>query len=619
MSVKKDIRYINKDFSQFRESLIAFAKNYYPTTYNDFNETSPGMMFIEMASYVGDVLSFYTDTQLRESLLSQVEERGNLLTLASILGSKPRSKTAANVKLDVFQLLPVVGSSPDYSYALSFEPNAQITATNGRRYRTIDSVDFRFSSSIDPTEVTVYQTSGGTVQYYLLKKQVAAVSGEIKTANYTFSDPKAYDKIVLPDTDVLEIIDVVDSDGNIWYETPYLAQDTIVDSIQNVPFNDPQLSTYRSSVPYLLKLRRTPRRFVTRLREDGLLEMQFGAGVSSDRDEEIIPNPLNVGMGLTYFANSTDASIDPSNFLYTKTYGLVPQNTTLSIRYTVGGGVIDNVGINTINELTRTSVNYNNATETLDPTVLTTIQNSLVFNNALPAIGGADERDIESMRLDAMANFATQNRIVTKEDYIVRAYAMPAKFGTVHKAYVVPDDQIQTANQDTRIPNSMAIDLYVLGYDGNRNLVALNQAIKENLRNYLSQYRMLTDAINIKDAFIINFGIDYEIIVRPNYNASEVLVKCTNYLKKKFDADKMQINQPLFISNLYSELDSIDGVQTVVNVTFKNLYDSTAGYSDNIYSFEAATKNGIVYPSLDPAIFEIKYPNQDIRGRAVAI
>ncbi len=170
MSVKKDIRYVNKDFSQFRESLIAFAKNYYPTTYNDFNETSPGMMFIEMASYVGDVLSFYTDTQLRESLLSQVEERGNLLTLASILGSKPRSKTAANVKLDVFQLLPAAGSAPDYSYALSFEPNVQITATNGRRYRTIDSVDFRFSSSIDPTEVTVYQTSGPNVQYYLLKE-----------------------------------------------------------------------------------------------------------------------------------------------------------------------------------------------------------------------------------------------------------------------------------------------------------------------------------------------------------------------------------------------------------------------------------------------------------------
>ena len=619
MSVKKDIRYVNKDFSQFRESLIAFAKNYYPNTYNDFNETSPGMMFIEMASYVGDVLSFYTDTQLRESLLSQVEERGNLLTLASIFGSKPRSRTAANVKLDVFQLLPTAGSAPDFSYALSFEPNAQITATNGRKYRTIESVDFRFSSSLDPTEVTVYQTSSGNVQYYLLKKQVAAISGEIKTATYTFGNPKLYDKIALPDANVLEIIDVVDSDGNIWYETPYLAQDTLIDAIQNVPYNDPQLSVYRSSVPYLLKLRRTPRRFVTRLREDGLLEMQFGAGVSSDRDEELIPNPLNVGMGLTYFANSTDASIDPTNFLYTKTYGLAPQNTTLSIRYSIGGGVIDNVSVNTINELTRTSINYTNATETLDSGILTTIQNSLVFNNSVPAIGGADERDVETLRLDAMANFATQNRVVTKEDYIVRCYGMPAKFGTVHKAYVVPDDQIQTANLDTRIPNSMAIDLYVLGYDGNRNLTPLNQAIKENLRNYLSQYRMLTDAINIKDAFIINFGIDYEIIVRPNYNASEVLLRCTDYLKKKFDIDKMQINQPLFISNLFSELDSIDGVQTVVNVAFKNLYDSTSGYSNNVYSFEAATRNGIVYPSLDPAIFEIKYPNQDIRGRAVGI
>ena len=242
--IKKDVKYINKDFGQFRQNLINFAKNYFPNTYNDFNESSPGMMFIEMASYVGDVLSFYTDTQFKESLLTLVEEPANLYNLAQAIGYKPKLRTAANATVDVFQLLPSIGTGantkPDFRYALSVPANSVISTENKITFRTLDTVDFGFSSSYSPSDVSIYQLNGsGQIQYYLIKKQVPALAGEIRSATFTFGQPKPYDKIVIDETDaVLEIIDVTDNDGNTWYEVPYLAQDVIPVSIPNTSYYD---------------------------------------------------------------------------------------------------------------------------------------------------------------------------------------------------------------------------------------------------------------------------------------------------------------------------------------------------------------------------------------------
>ena len=280
--VKKDVKYLNKDFAQFRRNLINFAKNYFPNTYNDFNETSPGMMFIEMAAYIGDVLSYYTDTTLRESLISEANEKANIYLLSQLYGYKPKRTAPANVMCDIYQLVPSrtksVGGSiggdantPDYRYALSVKAGVEISTETGEKFRTLHPVEFKTSSSFDEVDISVYETdSAGNVTYYLLKKQVPAVSGLVKTKEYVFNDPKPYDKIVLPEDDlnVIDIIDVYDSDGNKWYETDYLAQDTIFEDIENVAYNDPDLSTYNSTVPYILRLKRTPRRFVKRLRED---------------------------------------------------------------------------------------------------------------------------------------------------------------------------------------------------------------------------------------------------------------------------------------------------------------------------------------------------------------
>ena len=624
METKKDISYLGKDFGQFRKGLIDFTKQYFPDTYVDFNESSPGMVFLELAAYVGDVLSYYADSNLKESMLEQASERANIFDIAKSLGYNPNNVVPAYVTLDVFHIIPSIGAgatvAPDFNYALSIKPGMRVKQNNGAAiFRTLDSIDFAYSSSTSPTEITIYESNATTKlpTYYLLKKQVRAVSGDVKTATYSFTTPLAYDKIVLPDTNISEIISVVESDGDNWYQVPYLAQDTIFEDVPNLAENDPDLAQYRSSSPSLLKLKKTAKRYITRLRSDNKLELQFGAGISDNNDEEIVPNPDNVGNGLAGFRRNVDVDIDPSNFLYTRTYGQAPSNTTLTITYTIGNGIVDNVPANVLTLVN--FVEYNDDINTSNSgNLVNFVKSTIAVNNSGPASGAKTSDTLQDIKNNALANFATQNRLVTREDYIIRAYSMPAKFGSVAKAYIVPDDQItQTNYQQSRIANPLAMNMYVLGFNDSKQLFELNQAVKENLKTYLNYYRILTDAVNIKDAFIINLGIDFEISVLPNYNSNEVLLKCINALKSMFNVDRWQINQPIIKSDITTTLANIKGVQTVVGATISNLYDITFGYSGNVYDINSATKNGVIYPSLDPSIFEVKFPNRDIKGRVV--
>ena len=625
METKKNISYLNKDFGQFRKNLIDFTKQYFPNTYNDFHESSPGMVFVELAAYVGDVLSYYTDTNLKESMLEQATERSNIYDIAKTLGYKPKNVVPAHVTLDIYQLLPAKGSgatvSPDFSFALNILSGLIVNQTNGNaKFRTTDSVDFNYSSSLSPTEITVYEIDSVTKQptYFLLKKQVDAVSGDIKQAEYSFGSPVAYDKILLPDTNIIEIISVTESDGDAWYEVPYLAQDTIFEEAVNLAENDPELSIYRANVPSLLKLKKTAKRYITRIRSDNKIELQFGSGVSEDHDAELIPNPKNVGNGLLSVRNEIDIDIDPSNFLYTRAYGQAPANTTLTIQYSVGTGLSDNVESNVLTKISEIKFN-DDVNSSTNASALNFIKNTVTVNNPAAAAGARTADSLQDIKNNALANFATQARLVTREDYIIRTYSMPAKFGSIAKAYIIPDDQIsQKDMQQSRIANPLAMNLYVLGFNQNKQLTHLNDAVKENLKTYLDHYRILTDAVNIKNAFIINIGIQFEITVLSNYNSNEVLLNCINAIKTYFSIDSWQINQPIIKSDLVNTIGSVRGVQNVVNVVFENLYDTEFNYSGNVYDLNASTKNGIIYPSLDPSIFELKFPDQDIKGRVVS-
>tara|TARA_Y100001973_G_scaffold69515_1_gene101424 strand:+ start:4076 stop:5962 length:1887 start_codon:yes stop_codon:yes gene_type:complete len=612
----KEIKYISKDYSSYKNQLIEFTQTYFPENFNDFSEGNPGMMFLEMAAYVGDVLSFYTDTQLQESFLNLAQDQENLYNMAYAMGYKPKMTSAASAGLVISQLVPAknVGGTykPDYDYALRVKSNSTFASTEGQTFYLSQDADFTYSSSFSPTTSSVYQYDGsGNPEYYVLEKNVKAISGDTRTQTFNIEEIKKFNTITLFDNNVISIESITDSDGNEWYEVPYLAQDTIFEQVTNNAANDPSMHHYNNETPYLLKLKRVPKRFVCRIKPNNRIDIQFGAGISSKSDEQIIPNPDNIGLGIRDGRNDLNRAYDPSNFLYTKAYGEAPSNTTLTVKYIVGGGLSANVNSNTINKV---GTLLNDYKPNLNAAMRDFVISSVSSNNPYAASGGGAGDTVEDIRLNTMANFSTQQRTVTKEDYIVRSLSMPPQFGSIAKAYITQDDQISPTTS-TRIPNPLALNLYVLGYNANDNLTTLNQATKTNLSTYLEQHRMLTDAINIKDAFIVNFSIEFEITVFKNFNNQEVILQCITDLREYFNIKKWQLNQPIIISDVKNLIGEIRGVQTVENVFFKNEFDEESGYSKYRYPFSTATRNGVIYPSLDPSIFELKYPTRDIKGR----
>ena len=487
-------------------------------------------------------------------------------------------------------------------------------------FRTEDAVNFRASSSADLTEVSVYtvDASSGDPTYYLLKKSVKASAGDQYTETFSFGDPQKFIKVVLGKSNVIDIENVTDSDGSTWYWVPYLAQDTVFVEVPNIEQYDPDLSQYNDSVPYLLKLKKTARRFITQLRSDNKIELQFGSGVSSDPDEVIIPDPTLVGSALPGGTSKLDVAFDSSNFLYTKTYGQVPQSTTLTVKYIFGGGIESNVQSNVLTNIV--NIAFGEVPEGLSAALVNQSKDSVACTNPQAAVGGKSQESVDEIKLNAMAHFATQRRAVTKDDYIIRVYSMPARLGSIAKAYVVQDDQLNIAdrNEETR-RNPLALNLYLLGYDSNKKLVALNDAVKQNVKTYLGQYRILTDAVNIHDGYIINIGVNFEIIVFPNFNKREVVVKCIEALKEYFRIDKWQFNQPIILAEVHTLIAGVEGVQSVVSVKFVNKYDKSEGYSGNVYNLVTAMRNNVIYNSLDTSIFEIKFANTDILGRSVSI
>jgi hypothetical protein len=632
--VKKEVNYLGRDFSSLRQNLIEFAKTYFPNQYNDFNESSPGMMFVEMAAYVGDVLNYYVDNQYKETLLNYAEEKKNVYDIAQSYGYKPKTAIPSSAELEVTQTVPAKsdgsgGYIADLDYAGVLETGAIVSSDSGVDFTLLDEVNFKVSSSLDPMSTELVTPSSGNIPTeFLLKKNVIAQSGTTTTETFTFNNAVKFDKVTLSTEGVSEIVSITDSNGNTWYEVPFLAQDTVFQSIENTSLNEPTLSSHQNDTPYMLKLIKSSRRFITRVRADDKTEVRFGAGVSDNPDEVIIPNPDNVGSALGFGVSKLDESFDPSNFMKTKTYGLAPSNTTLTIKYRYGGAVEHNVKSNSI-------TSAKNITFTIDSGNLNSglVQNSkdsLSFNNILPATGGASKETLIDIKQNALSMLNTQNRAVTRQDYITRIYSLPQKFGNIAKAYIVQDEvnQMNEQNDDaTPISNPLALNMYLLGYDSQKKLTTINDAVKNNLKTYLSQYRILTDAINLKSAYVINIGVKFSIITNRGFNKSEVLFNCVQAVKRHFDISKWQINQPIVLSDIANEISLVDGVASIVPpesgnpdkqlILIENKATISQGYSGNVYDVEKASRNGIIYPSLDPSIFEVKYPNQDILGKVV--
>ena len=616
----KDIKYLNKDFNTFREALIEYAKAYYPTSYNDFSTSSPGTMFIEMAAYVGDVLSFYLDNQVQENFLEYAKQTNNLYAMAYMLGYRPKVTSAAIVNLDVYQQLPASGSSyvPDFNYAMTIAEGMQVGSninTNNFFYCP-NKIDFSLSSSSNPTDISVYTTVGGNPNTYLLKKTTQALSGKVNTTTLSFGASERFSIRTIQDTNIIEILNVYDSNGNRWYEVPYLAQDFILNPVANTALNYPQLYQEANQVPYILERMPVPYRFVSRFTTNATLELEFGAGINSVSGS--VPNPFNVGIGTVNGIDLLNTAYDPTNFVANDSYGIAPSNTVLTVTYLTGGGAGANVNTNELTAIGFADTYFQYPT---NPTIAATIQGTLATNNSVKAVGGGDGDSAENIRLNTLAKYPSQMRAVTQQDYLGTVLGMPPKFGQVAKAYVMKDSAIfaqYLVNQPGE-RDPLATSIYLLGYDTDGTFTVPGTALLKNIQTYLEEYRMLTDTIILKPAYIINIQVNFDIILRPNYTSRDVIAGCLAVVRAYFSRSNWQINQPIVLSEIYTLIDQIAGVQTVQKVTINNIAGTSQGYSEYSYDISAASLNGTIYPSLDPSIFEVKYPDIDIQGRVVTM
>ena len=515
----KNINYVGKDFDSLKENLIQYAKTYFPNTYSDFNESSPGMVFIEMASYIGDVLAFYQDTQLKESMLAHATERKNVVALAQAMGYKPKVTSPAVTTLTVYQLVPSIYNSnastgteyePDASYYLKIKDGMEVAANSNSSiiFRTVDSVDFANPAD---REIDVYERdTNGIPQFYLITKKVKAISATQNetSLNITTTD---YPSVTLSDSNIIQIVSITEN-GEKYYEVPYLAQESIFVEKPNTEVNG-ELSEYAGTVPYILELQKVPRRYSVKVNSDNTIDIQFGSGDTSLNDEIILPNTKNIGLGLANSITRLNSSIDPSNFLKTNTFGIAPSGQ-ITIKYLVGGGVSSNVNAGDLTTISKIEFEED-LISVSDVNSYNTTKRSVAVENLEPAVGGRGAESIEEIRQNALGSFGSQNRAVTKQDYIVRTLSMPERYGSVAKVYVSPDGEVDNnspssilaspkniaeftglveslKNKKTseiqkelvkylsqkntaiaEVNNPFAVNMYLLGFDSNKNLLSI--------------------------------------------------------------------------------------------------------------------------------------------------
>jgi hypothetical protein len=605
------VSYLNKSFSDFKTNLTNYIKTYFPNSYNDFSDNNPGAIFIDLASYIGDVTSFYTDTQIQETFLLYAKEKENLFALSYMLGYRPKISYASTVDIDIYQLVPSINNVtplgtqtvPNYSFAATIPENTVLTsASTGVKFLTVQKVDF--SDNIN-TEITLTSDPN----FFLLKKSVKAISAEIKTKILSFSNPEKFSLATISDTNILQILDAVDTQGNKWYEVPYLAQSSTLESISN-----PNASS--DGVPYLVNYKRVPRRYVSRFLSDGTLQLEFGAGLSNTADTTILPNPDNIGLGLIPGISTLLSGYNKATPFFTQEYGLAP-DSDITIRYLVGGGVESNISSNDLTRIDNTT-----AIISSNSPLVPVIRASIASTNPQPAAGGRGSDEVEEIRNNALYAYQSQLRAVTREDYMVRALSLPSDYGSIAKVYVTQDiasEMLATPTVATiEERNPLSLDMYILAYDSNKKITTAATTLKQNLATYLNQYRMVTDAVNIKDAFYINIGVNFDIVVQSGYNNNDVITNCILTLKDLFNIANWTINQPIILSDIASVLLKVKGVQSITKIEVINKQDDTGNiYSKYGYDIHSATRQGNIYPSIDPSIFEVRYPDTDIQGRVV--
>ena len=591
---KPPISYTSRDFASIRNDLINYAKTYYPDTYKDFNEASFGSLMFDMVAYVGDIMSYYIDYQANESFIETAIEKNNLIKISKQIGYKFSGSPSSSGVAAFYVSIPAQsnGGQENTDLIPILKQGTTMTSDSGASFILAEDVDF----TSDSTEKIVIQENGNnTPTGYAYKSYGRIISGEIRKKNVVVGDFQKFLKIQLDDERVSEIISIEDSSGNEYYEVEYLTQDTIYKEIKNN-------SSDSANAPFFLKEFQTFRKFITEFDEDGNCSIQFGAGSEKQFIENNFPDPSSAALqiyGKNYY---TEKSFDPNVISTTETLGISPANTILTIVYRVNTSDTTNAPVGTINTITNTILDFRSAVYSKQEAQSLLI--GIEVDNEEPINGSSDTMTNEELRMRAYGSSAAQNRAVSKQDYVAMCYRLPAKFGFIKRATISQDLDSSRRN----------LNLFIVSSTSDGELTIASDSLKQNLKTWISKYKMINDIVDILDAVIVNIGLKFEVITDLTKDTNVILNNCISAVKNSLK-EKLNIGEPFYLTDVYKTLNSVNGVVDTKSVsvfqkTGEDYSSSQFSISDNL------SKDGRYLSVPENTIIEIRDLDNDIIGVA---
>jgi hypothetical protein len=601
----RKINYNSRNFAEIREELIGFIRQYYPDILSDFNDASVGMMLLELNAAVGDVLSFHTDRMLQETQIDYAQEKKSVLAMARTFGLKVPGKRPSISVVDWSVTVPVLGDTFDVSYAPVIRQGAQATGA-GKVFETLDDIDFSspFTTGGLPNRLVIPNVdSNGIIQNYTLTKREIVLNGITKVFKRTLSqeDVKPFLEVILPDDNVLSIESVITLEGtnytknpslnqfldenNRWYEVDALAEDKV--------FIEDKTRVSDNAGVKPGKYLKVDKRFITEKTDKGFTKMIFGGGT---QDIE----------SLTDFGLESNIIDKIGDFINNLSLGItVSPNQTLFVQYRVGGGSNTNLGPNVLTSpgIVDMIVNGN------ESAINTAVINSLTINNPIPCLGGKDEPSVEEIRNLVRYNFAAQNRAVTIKDYQSRIALMPGEFGVPFRCGVYEEQN--------------KVKVAILALDSSSKLTNTStNTLRNNIAEYLSDYRMLNDYVEVGNGKIINIGFEVDLFIDKEYPQSQIMSEVISTITSYMDINNHEMGENIYLSQLIENINNVGGVLNVVDLRVFNKV------GEGQYSL-----NEIAQPYIDEdrrqvdllgeytlfgdpiSMFEVRFPEKDIKVR----
>ena len=586
------INYTNREFNTIRKDLMGVAERLYPGTFQDMSEASFGSLMLDAVAYVGDQLSFYLDYNVNETFLDTSFDYENVLRHGRVMGYKDTGRPSTYGQVAIYIMIPAssTGLGPDTNYIPTMMRGTRFTSTTGLSFVLGENIDF--SDPKNPVVVARTSTSTGAPTHYAIKAYGNVVSGIFAQEQVIIGDFERFKRAKLSNSNVSEIISVIDDEGHEYHEVEYLSQDIVYQEMPNTNFKN-------DNVPAIIKPFMVSRKFVVE-RDANNTYLQFGSGDSSCKD--VIDNPQSVAIDLFGKKYTSNTTFDPTRASKNGNFGISPSNTTLTVVYRATNPSNSNVGVGNLSTIASVDVQFVNQ-ETLIQATINDVMSSVEISNELPITGDSRNLTTSELKLKVYDTFSTQNRAVTQADYENVAYRMPAKFGSVARCSVQRDPDSNKRN----------LNMYIISEDRYGKLTTTNSTIKNNLKTWINDYRMLNDTIDILDAYIINLGLDFVIKPSTGVDKFSLLKSCVSQLQQHFST-RFYIGEPLYISDIYNSLKSVTGVLDVVKV--KVVAKTTSEYSSAEIDINAnISQDGdyVICPA--NAVFEFKYPSVDFKGK----